>query len=136
MSAQDNLATIQTVYRAFGEGDVQTILDNLTDDVDWATDSATGVAPWHGPKHGKDEVAGFFGAIAEGLDVSEFDIVAMAATGDEVLTFIRFGFSAKGGGDQTSMNLHHYWHLTDGKIDTYRGGEDTALMAQVLGARV
>jgi hypothetical protein len=24
------------------------------------------------------------------------------------------------------MNLHHYWHFTDGKVDTYRGSEDTA----------
>ena len=117
-------------------GDVDTILRLLTDDVDWATDSATGVAPWHGPKHGKDEVASFFAGIAEAIDVSQFDVVAMAATDDAVLTFIRFAFSPKGGGEPASMNLHHYFRFRDGKVDHYRGSEDTALMAQVLGARV
>ena len=136
MSAQDNLATVRTIYEAFGTGDVDTILGHLTDDVEWATDGATGVAPWHGVKHGRDEVASFFAGIAEAIDVSQFDIVAMAATDDEVLTFIRFGFSAKGGGEPASMNLHHYFRFRDGKIDYYRGGEDTALVAQVLGARV
>jgi ketosteroid isomerase-like protein len=136
MSAQDNLATVQGLYEAFGEGDVQAILDHLTDDVDWATDSATGAAPWHGIKHGKDEVATFFAGIAEAIDVSAFDVVAMAATDDAVLTFVRFGFSAKGGGEQHTMHIHHYWRFRDGRVAYYRGGEDTALVAQVLGARV
>ena len=37
MSANDNVKTIQTVYEAFGRGDLPAILDALTDDVDWAS---------------------------------------------------------------------------------------------------
>jgi ketosteroid isomerase-like protein len=30
------------------------------------------------------------------------------------------------------MNLHHYWHFRDGKVEYYRGSEDTALAAAIL----
>jgi len=38
MSADTNIKTIQTLYEAFGRGDVDAILGDLTDDVDWAAD--------------------------------------------------------------------------------------------------
>ena len=37
MSANDNVKVIQSVYEAFGRGDVAAILEVLTDDVDWAS---------------------------------------------------------------------------------------------------
>ena len=30
-----NVATVQSMYEAFGKGDVQAILDRVSDDVDW-----------------------------------------------------------------------------------------------------
>jgi ketosteroid isomerase-like protein len=36
MPAEENLATIRAIYRAFGAGDVEAILDAVGDDVDWA----------------------------------------------------------------------------------------------------
>ena len=60
MGAEQNVATVKELYEAFGRGDVEAILDRLTDDVDWAADAADTVAPWHRERHGKDEVVGFF----------------------------------------------------------------------------
>jgi uncharacterized protein len=39
MSAEDNLATVKGIYEAFGKGDVEAILDQLADDVDWAAEA-------------------------------------------------------------------------------------------------
>jgi uncharacterized protein len=39
MSSEDSVKTTQAVYEAFGRGDIGFILDNVTDDVDWATDT-------------------------------------------------------------------------------------------------
>lgn len=36
MSADDNIKTIQTVYEAFGRGDIAGILDAVSEDIDWA----------------------------------------------------------------------------------------------------
>ena len=86
MSAEDNLATVQGIYEAFGKGDVPAILDQLTDDVDWAAEASSDAVPWYGMRKGKDEVVGFF-----------------------------------------------YWHFRDGKVDHYRGTEDTAATLAMLG---
>ena len=63
MNTQDNLATVRGIYEAFGTGDVETILAAVADDVDWSVD-AEPVAPWYGPRKGKDGVASFFADLA------------------------------------------------------------------------
>ena len=65
MCAQQNIQTARQMYEALGRGDLQAILDRVTDDVDWSTDAAIASAPWYGPRHGKDGVAGFFAAIGQ-----------------------------------------------------------------------
>ena len=42
------ITTIQNIYEAFGRGDIGFILDQLTDDVDWASCPDSEIAPWHG----------------------------------------------------------------------------------------
>ena len=39
MSAEANVETVKLMYDAFTKGDVATILDQCTDDVDWASDA-------------------------------------------------------------------------------------------------
>ena len=46
MSTEQNIETARQMYQAFGRGDVQAILDRVTDDVDWSTDAAIESAPW------------------------------------------------------------------------------------------
>jgi ketosteroid isomerase-like protein len=133
MAAEENVATIERIYAAFGAGDVDTILDACAGDVDWAVDAAGDDAPWWGRRHGTDEVVGFFTGIAATTDVTGFEIVALASTSNEVLSFIRYAFAAKGGGPATHMNLHHYFRFdANGKIDFVRAAEDTQAVAEVL----
>jgi hypothetical protein len=133
MSAEQNVDTIKNLYEAFGRGDVQTIMDNLTDDVDWSADVAGSVAPWHGRKEGKAAVPSFFEGIANSTTVLEFTPLAYAATDNEVLTFVRYRVRGNDTGREGEMNIHHYWRLRDGKVEYYRGSEDSALTREVLG---
>src|SRR5258707_1033732 len=117
MRAADNVATIHEIYDAFGRGDAATILGKLADHVDWATDAATGDAPWWGGGRGKDELLGFFTGIGRSTEVDKFDVVSIAATDDEVLTLIDYGFTGRESGASATMNLHHYFRFDDaGKI--------------------
>jgi ketosteroid isomerase-like protein len=133
MSAADNVATVESIYEAFGRGDVEAILAKLAADVDWAPDAAGDSAPWWGERHGRDEVVGFFEGIGASTDVHEFTVLTIASTDTEVLAFLRYGFSAKGGGEPATMHLHHYFRFDDaGRIAYYRGSEDTQLTASTL----
>ena len=128
-----NLETVQRIYQAFGEGDVQTILDQLAEDVDFASEADQKIAPWHG-RRSKAEVPAFFQALGETVDVTEFTPLAFAATGDDVMAVIRFGMTVRETGKSGTMDLHHWWRFQDGKVVLYRGTEDTALTADLLSA--
>lgn len=128
----NKIQTVQTIYEAFGRGDVATILDQVTDDVDWSAESQAQLAPWHGLRDGKGEVPGFFEGIGESIKVTEFTPLAFASSDTDVMAVIRFGFTSMESGKAGVMNLHHWWRFRDGKVCYYRGSEDTALTTQLL----
>jgi ketosteroid isomerase-like protein len=133
MSGEQNIETVKTIYEAFGRGDLDAILELCADDVDWATDSALEVAPWHGVKHGKAEVPSFFAGIAQTGPVTEFTPLSFAGNDDgDVMVFVRYAFTVTATGKDVATNLHHYFRLRDGKVAYYRGSEDTALIASAL----
>ena len=132
MAAEDNLATIRQIYEAFGTGDVETILAAVSDGVDWGVD-AEPVAPWYGQRKGKDGVASFFADIAGSTEVLDFAVEAMGTSATEVFAFLRFAVRMKSTGREASFNLHHYFRFdADGKIEYYRGSEDSALVEKAL----
>ena len=132
MSANDNVKTIQTVYEAFGRGDLPAILDALTDDVDWASSVSSTEVPWWGVRHGKDEVTDFFVKLAEATEVQEFTTLEIIGDGDTVLTVVRYRVKARTTGREAEMLLHHYWKFRDGKIAYYRGAEDSLLTLRTV----
>ncbi len=134
MRSEDNLKTIMTVYDAFGRGDIAAILDVLCDDVDWAAETNSTVAPWYGVRHGKDDVAAFFEAFGSTMDVEEFTPISYAANDSDVLTVVRFRVKVRATGKTAAMHLHHYFTFRDGKISYYRGSEDSAQTVAVLQA--
>ncbi len=131
MTQQGNLRTIRAVYDAYRRGDVEAILPALTDDVDWAADGS--VAPWHGQRIGKAEVARFFGEIAATVQIVEFTPITVAASDDGVFAVVRVRFRGLATGREAAMNIHHYFGFREGKIEFYRVSEDTAQTAAVLG---
>ncbi len=132
MSADANIKTITQVYEAFGRGDVATILEAVTDDVDWASEAASSAAPWWGVRHGKNEVADFFTAFGSTMEVEEFTPVSFAANDTDVFTVVRFRARSRASGKAVEMNLHHFFTFRDGKIAYYRGTEDTVQTEAVL----
>jgi len=130
MSAEQNIEIARRMYQAFGSGDVQAILDLVTDDVNWSTDAATESAPWYGLRHGKEAVAGFFEAVGKTGPVTEFTPVAFAGNDDgDVMVFIRYAFTVTATGKDVAMNMHHYFKFRDGKACFVRSSEDTAQVA-------
>lgn len=131
MSAEDNVKAVQAMYEAFGRGDIDTILDQLADNVDWGVEPESKIAPWHG-RRTKAEVPAFFKAISDTHDVTEFTPLAFATNDTDVMVVIRYGFKMKATGKSGSMDLHHWWRFEDGKVVMVRGTEDTAKVAEAL----
>lgn len=134
MSADVNIKTVEQVYDAFGRGDVAAILDVVTDDVDWASETTSTAAPWYGVRHGKDGVATFFADFGTTMEVQEFRPISIAANDTDVLAVIRLRSTSRATGKSVAMDLHHVFTFRDGKIVYYRGTEDTAQTAAALRA--
>ena len=130
--SQGDIDVIKGVYEAFGRGDVEAILARVTDDVDWASEPDSTIAPWHGVKRGKAEVAEFFQALAETIEVDEFSQLAFASNDTDVMVVSRFALTVPSTGKRGAMDLHHWFRLHDGKVYHYRGTENTALTAELL----
>jgi hypothetical protein len=84
-----------TTSRRFGEPTKhleevtsQTVLKAVTDDVDWAAEISSTVAPRYGVRHGKDGVASFFEAFGSTMEVQKFNPYAFAANDSEVHTVV------------------------------------------------
>src|SRR5881394_2774369 len=90
MTEQDNTALVQKLYAAFGRGDVQTVLNHLTDDVQWRLD-APAVIPFAGARKGRAEVQGFFEALGSTVQNPKLTVEHLVAQGNLVATIGRFG---------------------------------------------
>ncbi len=132
--SDSKIEIIQTIYKAFGEGDLPTILEHLAEDVDWASEAESTVAPWHGVHRGKAQVPKFFAALGSSADVLRFEPLTFAANDRDVLVVVRFGLRVRATGRAGEMDIHHWWRFRGGKIAFYRGTEDTALTARLFAA--
>ena len=73
MSHEQNITTVKEIYDAVARGDVDAILDRVTDDVDWAAEAAGSAAPWYGQRSGKDGAGSFFGDLASSIEITKFE---------------------------------------------------------------
>ena len=124
-----NLETIQALYVAFGRGDVPAILEMMADDVEfdpWADSFAqrAGV-PWVERRTGRDGVAEFFGIVGQ-FDVTEFSVLDIMASENQVTAEIVIEAATPGGGRYRDEEMHLWSFNSDGKINRMRHYTDTA----------
>ena len=128
MSEQQNTALIQKVYDAFGKGDLQTILSNLTDDVDWTLEGPE-IIPFAGTRKGIPQVTKFFEALATTLTNAKLTTETFVAQGDVVATYGRFSGTVKATGKSLDGPVGHFFTIRNGKICKFVDLANTANMA-------
>lgn len=126
-----NLATVQSIYEAFGKGDVPAILETLADDVEWeswADNSAVKAGvPTMIPRHGKAEVGKFF-EVAGQMEITDLQILAMMEGDNQVAVefILESNLPTWGGGHYRDEEMHLWTFNDDGKICRLRHYIDTA----------
>lgn len=128
-TSDPKIAAVQRLYAAYGRGDVDAVLAELADDVDWAAEAAGTAVPWWGPFHGKAEVPRFFKEIGSNVDVTEFDLVSVTSNETDVVAIVHWSFTVNATGKMATMYMQHWWRFADGKIVFFRGSEDSAQSA-------
>ena len=124
MSEQDNKEAIKRGYAAFSSGDLDTVMSQFDDDIEWVQPGNSSVS---GTFHGKAEVMEHFGRLAEkGLTVKLNQLIA---EGDTVVAITEVS-----AGGETSEDADVFT-LRDGKTIRAQIHGDTALMERVYGKK-
>lgn len=127
MSEQENVETVQEMYAAFGRGDMDAVLNALTEDVDWLGYGPDDI-PLYGQRHGRDGVAQFF-ADAEVLEIEQFETQEFIAQGDRVAALFYESGKVKATGRPYEIRGVDVFTLRGGKIAILRGYWDSASLA-------
>lgn len=127
-----NVEAIQRIYAAFGQGDIPTILANVTDDTEWGFNVRHSDVPWHAPANGKEALPRFFSALGENVDFQAFEPRTFVHSGDHVIADVHMEYTIRKTGKRVNEDALFWWTLTpDGKVAKLTHFEDTA---QVLSA--
>lgn len=121
-----NIQTVQTIYAAFGKGDVPTILGHLNEDVEWEYGMSDAGLPWLQPRRGRAEVPKFFESLGV-LDFQKFHPKTFLESGNVVVVLIDFACVVKATGRKIlEEDEVHIWHFdTEGKVIKFRHKLDT-----------
>ena len=126
-----NLATVQSIYEAFGKGDVPAILDVMADDIEWESwednSAVKAGVPTLVPRHGKAEVGKFF-EVAGQMEITDLQIINMMEGGNEIAVefVIEANLPTFGGGHYRDEEIHLWTFNDDGKVTRLRHYVDTA----------
>ncbi len=119
------IEVVHRLYEAYGKGDIDAVLANLADDVDWAAEAASTSVPWYGTYRGKAEVPRFFKEIGSHVEVTEFTPLSFTSNDTDVIVAVRWAYTVRSTGKRAAMLMQHWWRFRDGRIASFRGSEDT-----------
>ncbi len=126
----DHLATVTSIYDAFGRGDIPAILEQLADDVQWEqwaswSPQEAGV-PWLQPRRGEEAVREFF-AIVGTWEMREFRVLDLLASGHQVAAEVVIEAGLPDDGAMLRDEEVHLWTFDEaGKVRRFRHYVDTA----------
>jgi len=134
MSTQTNIQTVESIYAAFGRGDVPAILERLHPDVEWELDAPPSDVPWLRPGRGREAALAFFQALGA-LDFSDFRVHAVMGAGPWVVGLMRVEAVHKTTGRRLVEAYEvHIWRFDEeGRVTGMRHGSDTLQHARVAG---
>lgn len=121
-----NIATVQSIYAAFGRGDIPAILEHLADDVIWEYDKTEAEVPWLVPRRGRAVVAKFFEALAA-LDFQKFEPKTLLESGNTVVSLNDVAFTVRSTGKSVvEEDEVHIWNFgPDGRVTRFCHKTDT-----------
>jgi ketosteroid isomerase-like protein len=108
-----NIQTVQTIYAAFGQSDIPTILSHLGEDIEWEYGTLDAGVPWLQPRRGLAEVPKFFESLGA-LDFQRFQPKTFLESGKVVVALIDFAVVVKANGRSiVEEDEVHIWHFDD-----------------------
>ena len=122
-----HLDTVQSIYAAFGRGDVPALLATLAEDVAWEYQPQSTDVPWLTQRNGRASVAGFFETLMKEVDIKKFAPKVLTEASRHVVALCDFtGVVRRTGREIVEIDEAHVWTFDDaGQIIRFRHCVDT-----------
>lgn len=116
---------VQTMYAAFGRGDVPALLSNLSENVDWhlnvdqAAPGVKAVSDFR-PFRGRADVQEFFTTLGRDLEFHSFEPVSFLTGGNEVATRVLMELTVRKTGRRIRLeSMHHFTFDAQGRVSRF-----------------
>jgi ketosteroid isomerase-like protein len=129
----DDIEVLRSGYEAFGRGDIEAIVEDFHDDVEFVGPNSQGV-PGAGAYQGKAAVAGLLAGMRERWDALSWSPEEFIREGETVVVLGAMEGRAKGTGTQVTVPFVHIWRMSGGKVRRGQALTDTAVIAAALGS--
>jgi ketosteroid isomerase-like protein len=126
VSAEENTRLVQSVYEAFGRGDLAALAEVMADDIEWVNPGDPDDNPNAGTFKGKEAVRGWFGGLASTRDYTTFEPREFIAQNDKVVSLVYAEATVRDTGRAFVNHEAHVWTLRDGKVARLQIYLDTA----------
>ena len=126
MGEREN-TVVQQAYQHFKNGDIQSVLGLLSEDVEWTQFEIEGV-PFSGTRRGPERVGEFFSQVFDTEEPLHFEPREFVAQGDKVVALGDYAWRVKSTGREYETDFVHVFTVRDGKVAKYQEFMDTAVV--------
>ena len=128
---ENNVQIIKDAYNNFQNGNIEGILNSLSEDVEWITPEIEN-ASFGGTRHGHSGAAEFFRLMDEAEQTTKFEPKEFIADGDRVVALGTYGATVKETGRSYESDWVHVFTVKDGKITSFTEFFDNALASRAF----
>ncbi len=123
--SEQNKAIVQQAYNNFKTGDIEGLLNLMSDDISWTLPDMAGV-PFSGKRTGRTPVGEFFASVDASQEVITFEPRELIAEGDRVIALGSYEWRVKANSRTFGGDFAHAWIIRDGKATEFQEYMDTA----------
>jgi uncharacterized protein len=116
---RENTQLVQQAYQHFKNGDIQSVLGSLSEDVEWTLFEIEGV-PFSGTRRGPERVGEFFSEVFDTEEVLHFEPRELVAQGDKVVALGNYAWRVKSTGLEYETDFVHVFTVRGGKVARYQ----------------
>ncbi len=124
MDEQANVRVVEGMFSSLERGDIQGVLDRLSDDVEWRI-AAPSELPYAGIHRGRDEVARFFRTFGQEAEFEMFEPQEYLARGNKVVVLGHERQRIKASGQVVETDWAMVFVLREGRITRFRNYVDS-----------
>ncbi|HVQ36088.1 MAG TPA: nuclear transport factor 2 family protein [Pyrinomonadaceae bacterium] len=124
--SEQNKAIVQQAYNSFKTGDIEGLLNLMSDDISWTLPSMEGV-PFGGKRTGRASVAEFFASVGASQEVVSFEPRELIAEGDKVIALGSYKWRVIANNREFGGDFAHAWTISDAKAVEFQEYMDTAV---------